>query len=179
MDSIILEVIKKSSIKEIKALCKTSKNIAQLCKTYEKQIKKAQFNNLQQHIKESDNKIRDFASKNRFAFDEASKKEAIKMGMAIHYDKVWIDLMYLLSTKQYDEAEILLSCSKLPWGPYGFLGTKFIQEMPPKLMELLMSRFPESPLELFGYDNKRDLIEDFKHNLFQNKTFKKIIMSRL
>lgn len=169
-EDILLEIIKKSSIREIKALCQSSSNIYKLCKHYKNIIYKAKCNDVRIFLRNNEDNIRRFSKNNKYAFDKKSQVNTINT----MYDKVWVDLMFLLSNKLYDEAEVLITCTKLPEPSLGLFFEKYMENMPGSLMTLLMQNFPDV-LDLFGYENKEDLLSDFPINKFKNKTLRHII----
>lgn len=169
-EDILLEIIKKSSIREIKALCQSSSEIYKLCKHYKNIIYKAKCKDIKLFLQNNEDNIRRFAKNNKYAFDKKSQVNIIN----IMYDKVWVDLMFLLSNKLYDEAEVLITCTKLPEPSPGLFFEKYMENMPGSLMSLLMQNFPDL-LDLFGYENKQDLLSDFPIYKFKNKTLRNMI----
>lgn len=169
-EDILLEIIKKSSIREIKALCQSSSEIYKLCKHYKSIIYKAKCKDIKLFLQNNEDNIRRFAKNNKYAFDKKSQVNTIN----IMYDKVWVDLMFLLSNKLYDEAEVLITCTKLPEPSLSLFFQKYMENMPGSLMTLLMQNFPDL-LDLFGYENKQDLLSDFPIYKFKNKTLRNMI----
>jgi hypothetical protein len=171
-EDIILEIIKKSSIREIKALCQSSPKIYKLCKQYKSIIYKAKCKDIKIFLQNNEDNIREFAKNNKYAFD--SKSRNFIVNRLTIYDKVWVDLMYMLSNKFYDEAEALITCTKLPEPSPGLFFEKYMENMPGRLMTLLMQNFPDV-LDLFGYESKEDFLSDHPIYTFKNKTLRNII----
>jgi hypothetical protein len=175
-EDVLLEIIKKSSIREIKALCQSSSKIYKLCKQYKSIIYKAKCKDIKTFLQNNEDNIREFAKNNKYAFD--SKSRNFIVNHLIIYDKVWVDLMYMLSNKLYDEAEALITCTKLPEPSPSLFFQKYMENMPGRLMTLLMQNFPDV-LDLFGYENKEDLLSDFPLDVFKNTTLRTIIKKSL
>jgi hypothetical protein len=171
-EDILLEIIKKSSIREIKALCQSSSKIYKLCKQYKSIIYKAKCKDMKTFLQNNEDNIREFAKNNKYAFDSKSRI----LPMSTIYDKVWVDLMYMLSNKLYDEAEALITCTKLPEPTLGLFFERYMEKMPGRLMTLLMQNFPDV-LDLFGYESKEDLLSDFPIYSFKNTTLRNTIVN--
>ena len=189
---ILLEIIKRSSIQEIKTLCQSSSKIYNLCKQHKNLIYNAKCKNLKIFIRDNDKDIQIFCKNNNYQGDGQGTLNAERVngqgtlnaervprgkGKFTLYDKIWIDLMFLLSKKFYDEADVLLTCTKLPEPPLGLFFEKYMVNMPEHLMKLLMQNFPNI-LDVFGgYDTKEDFLSDFPIYNFKNKTLKNIILN--
>jgi len=171
-EDILLEIIQKSSIRDIKALCQTCSNIYKLCKHHKNLIYNTKCKDLKSFLQKNNTNIILFANKNNFFYDENSPVKRF----SIIYDRIWINLMFLLYNKLFDEAEVLLTCTKLPEPPLGLFFQKYIENMPQSLMTLLINNFPNI-LDLFGYESKEDLLDDFPINTFKNKTLRNIIQN--
>lgn len=131
--------------------------------------------------------IRSFALKNRYIFDRETEVECLKnkktssVIIGTHYDKIWVDLMFCLSEKYYAEAEALIISSKLPNPPMGLFESTEMVKMPPKIMRLLWQHLGNI-IEVAGYDNKEDFLEDYGERLTRgavNTTMKNIIETQL
>lgn len=182
---IFFQIIEHSDFTTIKKLCQTNSTFYNLCKTYPKEIERIKCKSLQKLINENDYKIREFALINKYIFDDKSKTkfwsiQSSNQNQATVYDKIWVDLMFLLSKHYYSEAETLIICSKLPDPPMGLFIEKYMVNIPPKIMKLLWQHLGNI-LDVAGYDNKEDLLEDYRDGNLQipNQTMRDIITDQL
>ena len=183
---VYFHIIETSDFKTITNLCQTNSTFYNLCKTYPKQIVRIKCKSLAKFINENDYKIREFAVNNRYIFDEQSSiecertKNPTSCVIGTNYDKIWVDLMFLLSEHYYTEAEALIICSKLPDPPMGLFEQYTMVKMPPKIMILLWQHLGNI-VDVAGYDNKEDFLQDYGQNAIKidNKTMRKIIKKQL
>lgn len=173
------DIIERSDLKTIQALCQTNAMFYNLCKTYPKQIQRIKCKGLNQTISDNESNMRMFAKQKKLIFDKKSRDVCLSVSsMGTFYDKIWVDLMFLLNKKYFAEAEALIVCSKLPEPPMGLFDTKEMVEMPAKLMNLLWEHLPPI-LEVSGYDNIEDFKEDYPLRDFKNKTLRNIVKAQI
>lgn len=183
---VFFHIIENSDFRTITKLCQINSAFYNLCKTYPKQIEHIKCKGLKKFINENDYKIRKFALNNRYIFDEQSSieceqtKNPTSVIIGTHYDKIWIDLMFFLNEHYYTEAEALIICNKLPNPPMGLFEQYTMVKMPPKIMILLWQQLGNI-LDVAGYENKEDFLEDYRENAIKihNKTMRKIIKNQL
>jgi hypothetical protein len=179
-NDIFWKILEKSDFKTIGHLCQINKTFYYNCKKYPRQIEKLNCKSVNVLIIQDDLLIRDFAAKNFFEFDKRSHDEIWENNFILAstiYDKFWVDLMYLLNRKYYKEAETLIICSKLPQINMGLFNEKEMVNMPSRLMKLLWQQLPS--VEVAGYDNKEDFLQNYYIDAIENKTFREIIRKQL
>jgi hypothetical protein len=88
--------------------------------------------------------------------------------------------MFFLNKHYYTESSALIICSKLPDPPMGIFEEKEMKKMPPKIMKLLWQHLGNI-LDVAGYDNKEDLLEDYREGALRipNQTMRDIITAQL
>lgn len=147
------------SLGDIIQLCNTNKFIA---KTKIKAVKKL--------LNDHEDKIRDFSYKNKMGFDETSKKRAIKSYTRVNIiDKFTLHLLYLVNKKMLDEAYTLINLTdNIPKPPLYIFTDKITEKIPKNIIEMYMKKLPPI-LELFGYDDELDFLEDYPMERFKNK----------
>lgn len=158
------------SLGDIIQLCNTNKKFKEFCLQNQKYISKIKIKAVKKLLNDDQDKIRDFAYKNKMGFDKISKKRAIESyTFANIIDKFTIDLLYLINKNLLDEAYTLINLTdNIPEPPLYIFTNKITEKIPKKIIEIYMKKLPPI-LELFGYDNKDDFFEDFPMDRFKNK----------
>jgi hypothetical protein len=90
-------------------------------------------------------------------------------------DKFTLDLLYLINKNLLDEASTLINLTdNMPEPPLFIFRDKITEKIPKKILEMYMKKLP-SILELFGYDNEDDFLEDNPIKSFANKHLQKYV----
>lgn len=158
------------SLGDIIQLCNTNKKFKDFCLQNQKFIAKIKLEAVKKLLKENEDKIRDFAYKNKLGFDKISKIRAIESYTFVNtIDKFTVDLLYLLNKNLLDEAYTLINLTdNIPEPPLHIFTDKITEKIPKKIVEMYMKKLPPI-LELFGYDNEDDFFEDYPMDRFKNK----------
>ena len=164
------------SLGDMIKLCNTNKKFKEFCLQNQKFIAKIKIKAVKKLLKDDEDKIRDFAYKNKMGFDNISKKRTLESYTFVSMiDKFTLDLLYLINKNLLDEAYTLISLTDdIPEPPLYIFTHEIIEKMPKKIVEMYMKKLPQI-LELFGYDNEDDFLEDFPINRFTNKHLQKYI----
>lgn len=158
------------SLGDITQLCNTNKKFKNFCLQNQKFIAKIKIKAVKKLLKDDEDKIRDFAYKNKMGFDKISKKRALESYTFVSIiDKFTVDLLYLINKNLLDEAYTLIDLTDNIPEPSLYIFTNNITEkIPKKIVEMYMKKLPPI-LELFGYDNEDDFLEDNLIDRFTNK----------
>lgn len=158
------------SLGDIIQLCNTNKKFKEFCLQNQKFIAEIKIKAVKKLLKDDDDKIRDFAYKNKMSFDKISKKRAIESyGMVSIIDKFTLDFLYLVNKNLLDEVYTLInSKDSVPEPPLFIFTNKMTEKIPKSIIEMYMKKLPPI-LELFGYDDELDFLEDFPIERFKNK----------
>lgn len=158
------------SLRDIIQLCNTNNKFKNFCLQNQKFIAKIKIKAVKKLLKEHEDKIRDFAYKNKMGFDKISKNNALKSYTFVQIiDKFTVDLLYLINKNLLDEAYTLINLTDtIPEPPLYIFTDKITKKIPKKIVEMYMKKLP-SILELFGYDNEDDFLEDNPIDRFTNK----------
>jgi len=167
---IYYNIFEELSLGDIVQLCNTNKTFKEFCLRNQEFIAKMKLKALQKLLKDEQDKIRDFAYKNKMAFDKTSQKRAIEgYSYARMIDKFTLDLLYLVNKKLLDEAYTLINVTdNIPEPPLFIFTDKITKQIPKSIIEMYMRKLPPI-LELFGYDNEDDFFEDNPLDSFTNK----------
>jgi hypothetical protein len=161
------------SSRDITQLCDTNRNFKNFCKQNQEFIAKIRIKAVKKLLKDDEDIIRDFAYKNKFGFDKISKNRASESVTII--DKFTLDLLYLINKNLLDEAYTLINLTdNIPEPPLFIFTNKITEKTPKNIVEMYMKKLP-SILELFGYDNEDDFLEDNPIKSFANKHLQKYI----
>lgn len=165
------------SFGDIIGLCNSNKRFKNFCLQNQKFIAKIKLKAVKKLLKDDDFKIRDFAFKNKIAFDKMSQNRAInKYSFVTKIDKFTVDLLYLVNNNLLDEVYILINLTdKIPEPSLSIFTDKLTEKIPKSIIEMYMKKLPPI-LELFGYDNEDDFLEDFPIKSFTNKYLQKYIL---
>lgn len=165
---------------DIIKLCNTSKKFKEFCLQNQKYIATIKIKAIKRLLKDHEDKIRDFAYNNKMGFDKISKDHAIRSyGFVNIIDKFTLDLLYLVHNNLLDEAYILITLTdNIPEPPLYIFTDKITKKIPKKIIELYIKKLPPI-LELFGYDNTEDFLEDFPIERFTNNHLQKYIKNEL
>ena len=168
------------SLGDIIQLCNVNKKFKEFCLQNGKFIDTIKIKAVKKILKDEKDKIREFAYKNKMGFDKISEKSAIESyGFVNIVEKFTIDLLYLVNNKLLDEAYILISLTdNIPEPSLYIFTDKITEKIPKAIIEIYMNKLPPI-LELFGYDNKEDFLEDYPINRFTNKNLQKYIRDKL
>lgn len=175
---LMLKIIEHSTIKEIKKICQSSPAMKNLCENNKKTITKSMLRALNEFIKAKNNEIIRFSVNNEYSYDKNTSRLSLQShGRAIVYDKILIVLMYMISNKYYEEAEVLINLTDFTDMTPSFFLEPSLEKIPARLIKLIMNKFPDT-LDLFGYISKEDFEDDFPLNVFANKTLQNILIGR-
>ena len=158
------------SLEDIIQLCNTNKKFKEFCLQNQKFIAKIKIKAVKKLLKDHEDKIRDFAYKNKMGFDKISKQKAIESYTFVEIiDKFTLDLLYLINKNLLDEAYTLINLTdNIPEPPLSIFIDKITEKIPKKIVEMYMKKLPPI-LELFGYDDEDDFFEDYPIESFTNK----------
>jgi hypothetical protein len=164
------------SFKDIIKLCNTNKQFKEFSLQNQKFMDKIKLKAVKKLLKESEDKIRDFAYKNNIGFDNISTKRSIETYMMCRIiDKFTLDLLYLVNNKFLHEAYVLIDLTNnIPEPTLSIFIDKLFEKFPKKIIEIYMKKLPPI-LELFGYDNEDDFFEDYPLDRFINKHLQRYI----
>lgn len=174
---IYYNIFENLSLGDIVKLCNTNKKFKEFCLQNQKFIAKIKLKAVKKLLKDDDFKIRDFAFKNKIAFDKMSQNRAIhEYSFVTKIDKFTVDLLYLVNNNLLDEAYILINLTdNIPEPSLSIFTNKLTEKIPKSIIEMYMKKLPPI-LELFGYDNEDDFLEDFPIKSFTNKHLQKYIL---
>jgi hypothetical protein len=158
------------SFGDIIGLCNSNKRFKNFCLQNQKFIEKIKLKAVKKLLKDDEDKIRDFAYRNKMGFDKMSQNRAINEYTFVSMiDKFTVDLLYLVNNNLLDEVYVLInSRDDIPEPPLFIFTNKITERMPKKIVEMYMKKLPPI-LELFGYDNEDDFIADFPIKSFTNR----------
>ena len=144
-DDIILIIVSLCDFASINRLSQTNSRLLKLYSRNQTLINKYRLNSLHRFIDQNITNIRQFALDNSFGFDYESTNHSIQQSSrATMYDKYFVDLMYLVSFKLYDETEYLLrfDTRRALSARLHLFEKSHLQSMPQKLRELFLSCYP-------------------------------------
>lgn len=173
---IYYNIFEELSLEDIIKLCNTNKKFKEFCFQNQKFIAKIKLKAVKKLLKDDDFKIREFAYKNKIGFDRISQNRVInEYSFVTKIDKFTVDFLYLVNKNLLDEAYILINLTdNIPEPTLSIFTDKLTEKIPKKIVEMYMKKLPPI-LELFGYDNEDDFLEDFPINSFTNKHLQKYI----
>ena len=165
------------SLQDIINLCNTNRSFKNFCLDNQTFIAKTKCTSVQKFINDNESSIREFAIKHKMCFDNKSRDEIIRLqGSCSVQNKFTIDLLYLVNNGLYDEAYILITCSKNVPEPEGswIFTSKLFDAFPSYMVDVYLKRLPPI-LDLMGYDNAEDFYSDYSLNQFTNSALRKYI----
>jgi hypothetical protein len=165
------------TIKDIVNLCNINRSFKTFCSSNASFIHNIKTKALKKFLRDNDNKIKEFAVKNKFRYEGMDFYGPI---MTIE-NKFTVTLLYLVNNGLYDTATLYLTSPhflfKQPVG-HSIFSHKLFKAFPKKIVELYMERLPPI-LDLFGYDNTEDFFEDLPIQSFENKYLQEYIKKKL
>lgn len=177
---IYYKIFTELNLQDIVKLCNLNKKFKEFCLQNQKFIAKIKLKAVKKLLKDDEESIRDFAYKNKMGFDKISKKRAIESyTYANIIDKFTLNLLYLANKKMFDEVYTLINVTDdIPEPSLYIFTDKIIEKLPKNIIEMYMNKLPPI-LELFGYDNEDDFLEDHPIETFTNKYLQKYILVNL
>ena len=165
------DLFKNLSLKDVVKLCNTNRSFRKFCLDNQTFIAKTKLKALQKFLNENEVLIRAFAAKNKLCFDKKSE-----LVMCILENKFTIDLLYLVNNKLFDEAYVLITCSRSVPEPDGtwIFTNKLFNAFPSNIVDEYLKRLPPI-LDLMGYERVEDFLSDYSLDDFKNPTLRKYI----
>lgn len=169
-------LFQKLSLKDIKNMCQVNKTFRNFCIQNSNFIEKLKKKALKVFLQQQESNQRKFALKYKLCFDIQSQILASnRYGMCSHIDKYTFTLLYLINHDYYEEAWILLNTiDKIPEPSLFIFSHPLFTKFPKKLLNIYIQKLPPL-LDLFGYTNIDDFIEDFPINNYTNKYFQEYV----
>jgi len=177
---IYYNIFEKLTFKDIFKLCKVSKKFKNFCENNETFIKKTKVKALKKLLKENEDKIRDYAYNNKLCFDKKSKERSIiSYRLCNVQNRFTVELLYLINNKMIEEAYVqIMYMDNIPEPSLYILSSNLIESWSKKIIEMYMNKLPPI-LELFGYENKEEFLEDNPINQFKNKSLREYISKNI
>ena len=177
---IYYNIFEKLTFKDIFKLCKVNKQFKDFCENNQTFIKKTKVKALKKILREKEDEIRDYAYNNKLCFDKRSEERSrVSYGLCNVEKRFTVELLYLINNKMIEETYVqIMHMNNIPEPSLYILSSDLIKSWPKKIIEMYMNKLPPI-LELFGYENKEDFLEDNLISQFENKELRKYILKNI